>query len=112
MIFLLIASPVPQTPKPLRCLQFYHSITLLILQIGTLSQYITDQLLLQPDQQPYLQNIFIEMQNHQQPSYMSHHLNVYHPWKICLYLPSDLLIYNKRMKIIERQGFWNEQIKQ
>ena len=78
MIFLLIEPAVPRTPKPRQCIQFYHYIPLIIIQVGTPPQVILDNILLQPHQKPSLQSISLEVKNHQQPSYLSHPLKVQH----------------------------------
>ena len=79
VIFLILHPCIAQTPKHNYCIKFYHHITLLIIQVGTLPQDILDQLLLQPEQQPSLQSISIEVKFYQQHPYLSHSLKVHPP---------------------------------
>ena len=76
-IFVLIQPPVPQTPQPRHPIQFTQYLPPFLTQVGTPPQNLLDQLLLQPEKQPPLQRISIEVIHLQQPPYLYPPLKVY-----------------------------------
>ena len=66
-----------QTPNTHHCLQSSHYISILIIWAGNPPKYLLYQIMIQPEQQPSINSIYIEVHYHQKTSYLNPPLKVH-----------------------------------